>query len=86
MHYLPSVNLFVKKAQITDSNSIYNIILFYKKTMKGFKSLEYRIWARSFIKAQNKKEKFRLDYLEKIYKINSKINLNLKFIIMIINL
>lgn len=77
LHYLPSVNLFVKKAQITDSNSIYNIILFYKKTMKGFKSLEYRIWARSFIKAQNKKEKFRLDYLEKIYKINSKINLNL---------
>lgn len=34
----------------TNSRSIENIIDFFKNTMKGVKSLEYRIWARSYIK------------------------------------
>ena len=46
--------------------------------MKGFKSLEYRIWARSYNKNIAKKETSRLGYLDKVYKLNSKINFNLK--------
>jgi hypothetical protein len=34
----------------TNSRAIENIILFFKDTMKGVKSLEYRIWARSYYK------------------------------------
>lgn len=34
----------------TNSKSISNIIDYYHNTMKGMKSLEYRIWARSYIK------------------------------------
>jgi len=34
----------------TNSRAILNIINYYKNTMKGMKALEYRIWARSFIK------------------------------------
>ena len=34
----------------TNSRAIENIILFFKDTMKGVKSLEYRIWARSYVK------------------------------------
>ncbi len=34
----------------TNSRAIENIIAFFKNTMKGVKSLEYRIWARTYIK------------------------------------
>lgn len=34
----------------TNSRAIENIISFYKNSMKGMKSLEYRIWARSYVK------------------------------------
>lgn len=34
----------------TNSRAIENIIQYYKNTMKGMKSLEYRIWARSYAK------------------------------------
>jgi hypothetical protein len=34
----------------TNSRAIENIIVFFKDTMKGVKSLEYRIWARSYAK------------------------------------
>lgn len=34
----------------TNSRGIENIISYYKNTMKGMKSVEYRIWARSFVK------------------------------------
>lgn len=34
----------------TNSRAIENIIVFFKNTMKGVKSLEYRIWARSYTK------------------------------------
>ena len=33
----------------TNSRAIENIILFFKDTMKRVKSLEYRIWARSYV-------------------------------------
>nr|UKQ56100.1 LAGLIDADG endonuclease [Taiwanofungus camphoratus]WRO45183.1 LAGLIDADG endonuclease [Taiwanofungus sp. YW-2023a] len=34
----------------TNSRAIENIIKYFKNTMKGMKSLEYRIWSRSYIK------------------------------------
>ena len=34
----------------TNSRAIENIISFYKNSMKSMKSLEYRIWARSYVK------------------------------------
>jgi hypothetical protein len=34
----------------TNSRGIENIIQYYKNTMKGMKSVEYRIWARSYVK------------------------------------
>lgn len=34
----------------TNSRAIENIIIFFKNTMKGVKSLEYRVWARSYTK------------------------------------
>lgn len=34
----------------TNSRAILNIINYYNKTMKGMKALEFRIWARSYIK------------------------------------
>jgi len=34
----------------TNSRAIENIIKYYKNTMKGMKSVEYRIWSRSYIK------------------------------------
>lgn len=48
----------------TNSNSISNIIAFYKETMKGMKSLEYRIWSRSFDKKKVRQERF--NYLTKV--------------------
>ena len=49
----------------TNSRAIENIIVFFKDTMKGVKSLEYRIWARSYIKNKG-------DY-NKLYKIRDTI-------------
>lgn len=34
----------------TNSRAIENIIQYYKNTMKGMKSVEYRIWARTYVK------------------------------------
>lgn len=34
----------------TNSRAIENIIKYFKNTMKGMKSFEYRVWARSYIK------------------------------------
>lgn len=34
----------------TNSRAIENIIDYFKNTMKGMKSLEYRLWARSYVK------------------------------------
>lgn len=41
----------------TNSKSIENIIDYFKNTMKGVKSLEYRIWARSYVKNKGDYEK-----------------------------
>lgn len=49
----------------TNSRAVENIIFFFKDTMKGVKSLEYKIWARSY--SRNKG-----DYT-KLYKIRNMI-------------
>lgn len=41
----------------TNSRCIENIIDYFKDTMKGVKSLEYKIWARSYVKHKGNYEK-----------------------------
>ena len=48
----------------TNSKSISNIISYYTNTMKGMKSLEFRIWARSYNKAKTDLKKY--EYLTKV--------------------
>lgn len=48
----------------TNSKSISNVILYFADTMKGIKSLEYRIWSRSFNKEKTGLKKF--EYLSKV--------------------
>ena len=38
----------------TNSRAIENIILYFQNTMKGMKSVEYRIWSRSYYKHKGK--------------------------------
>ena len=54
-------NIINNTAVVTGSKEIQNIVDFFHKKLKGMKSLEYRIWARSFTK---KKKDF--IYLTKI--------------------
>ena len=56
----------------TNSRTIENIIDFFKDTMKGMKSVEYRIWARSY-----KKHKGNYDKLNEIREIIRNLRKNL---------
>ena len=56
----------------TNSRAIENIIIYFKDTMKGVKSLEYRIWARSY-----SKNKGNYDKLHKIRDMVRKLRKNL---------
>ena len=56
----------------TNSRAIENIIVYFKDTMKGVKSLEYRIWARSY-----KNNKGDINKLYKIREIVRKLRKNL---------
>ncbi len=56
----------------TNSRAIENIIIYFKDTMKGVKSLEYRIWARSY-----NKNKGDYDKLHKIRDLVRKLRKNL---------
>lgn len=47
----------------TNSRAIENIIKYYNNTMKGMKSVEYRIWARSYVK--HKGDFFNLNEIRK---------------------
>ena len=48
----------------TNSKSISNIILYFTNTMKGMKSLEIRIWSRSYNKEKSGLKRF--EYLTKV--------------------
>nr|YP_010721300.1 LAGLIDADG homing endonuclease [Cyathus jiayuguanensis]WDS46494.1 LAGLIDADG homing endonuclease [Cyathus jiayuguanensis] len=63
----------------TNSRAIENIIKYLKNTMKGMKSVEYRIWSRSFIKHKGdfeKLEKIRSDVRIMRLKTNTLLNMN----------
>lgn len=48
----------------TNSRAISNIIDYYQNTFKGMKAVEFRIWARTYVKHKGK-----FDILEKVRKI-----------------
>lgn len=56
----------------TNSRAIENIMIYFKDTMKGVKSLEYRIWARSY--SNNKGD---YDKLQKVRNMVRKLRKNL---------
>nr|YP_025836.1 intronic ORF at intron 1 of cox1 [Moniliophthora perniciosa]AAQ74280.1 intronic ORF at intron 1 of cox1 [Moniliophthora perniciosa] len=66
--YLLGIKVIKKKSYFTvgttNAKHISNIILYFHKTMKGMKSLEYRIWARSFNKIKAGQARF--EYLTKV--------------------
>ena len=53
----------------SNKDSIKFIIDYFFKTIKGMKSLEYRIWARSFIKKYNSKKNNKYEYIKYIQNI-----------------
>ena len=57
----------------TNSRAIENIVEYFRNTMKGVKSLEYRIWARSYTK-HNKD----YDKLHKVREIVRKLRKNIQ--------
>nr|YP_010218699.1 LAGLIDADG endonuclease [Morchella brunnea]UBU98536.1 LAGLIDADG endonuclease [Morchella brunnea] len=61
----------------TNSRAISNIIDYYNNTMKGMKSVEFRIWARSFVKHKGNYEK--LSKIRENIRVLRKIRLNEKF-------
>nr|YP_006576291.1 hypothetical protein [Lentinula edodes]QEN73894.1 hypothetical protein [Lentinula edodes]UZS77534.1 hypothetical protein [Lentinula edodes]UZS77560.1 hypothetical protein [Lentinula edodes]UZS77586.1 hypothetical protein [Lentinula edodes]UZS77609.1 hypothetical protein [Lentinula edodes] len=66
--YLLKIKVIKKKTYFTvgttNAKHISNIKLYYHNTMKGMKSLEYRIWARSFNKQKSGQARF--EYLTKV--------------------
>jgi hypothetical protein len=66
--YILDIKVSKKKTYLTvgttNAKHISNIILYFHNTMKGMKSLEYRIWARSFNKIKVGKARF--EYLTKV--------------------
>lgn len=61
----------------TNSRAISNIIEYYNNTMKGMKSLEYRIWARAYVK--HKGDFIQLNSIRKQMRGIRAIRLNQKF-------
>lgn len=57
----------------TNSRAIENIIKYFRNTMKGVKSIEYRIWARSCVKYNKDYDK-----LHKIREILRKLRQNIR--------
>lgn len=70
--YIFRANVITKKTYntvvTTKTSSIYHLVKYFHGTIKGIKSLEYRIWARSFMK-----QKSSYEYLYKIREIMRKI-------------
>lgn len=57
----------------TNSRAVEYIIQYFRNTMKGVKSLEYRIWARSYVKHKNNNSKL-FEIRELIRKLRKKNN------------
>jgi hypothetical protein len=66
----------------TNSRAIENIIKYYTKTMKGMKSLSYKIWSRAYYKANSNPDNKQTKTFTKLCKINKlliKTNSKLNF-------
>mgnify|MGYP002349717168 FL=1 len=61
----------------TNSRAISNIIDYYSKTMKGIKAVEFRIWARSYVK--HKGNYIKLNNIRENVRVLRKIRLNDSF-------
>jgi LAGLIDADG endonuclease len=61
----------------SNANNIQNVIKYFFKTMKGMKALEYRIWARSFMK--NKKDFVQLNKTRDLMRSIRSIRLDKNF-------
>lgn len=61
------------RSTTTKSSNISNIINYYRNTLVGMKSLEYKIWRRSFSKSHKYSTKERYEYLESIQEKMRKI-------------
>lgn len=53
----------------TKTSSIFHLVQYFHRTIKGIKSLEYRIWARSFMK-----QKSSYEYLNRVREVLRKLN------------
>lgn len=60
----------------TNSRSIENVIMYFKAEMKGIKSLEYKIWARSYVK--NKGDYVKLSHIRCIVRKMRRTLLDIK--------
>ena len=61
----------------TNSRAISNIIDYYSKTMKGIKAVEFKIWARSYVKSKGDYEK--LNSIRENIRVFRKVRLNSEF-------
>ena len=64
----------------TNSRAIYNIIVYFRNTMKGMKALEYRIWSQSYIKYKGNNHKLNetRDFMRNIRSIRLDKNWHIK--------
>ena len=71
--YIFRANVITKKTDntvvTTKTSSIFHLVHYFHRTLKGIKSLEYRIWARSFMKKKSSNE-----YLMRIGGIMRKVS------------
>ena len=63
MNVYNAINVF-KAFKVISQKLISNIICYYTNTMKGMKSIEFRIWASSF--KNEKRGQDRFEYLTKV--------------------
>nr|QBM09693.1 hypothetical protein [Dactylella sp.] len=81
--YILGINISKKKtyytAVTTNSRAISNIIDYYNNTMKGMKAVEFKIWARSYVKDKGNYEKLRK--LRDNIRVLRKIRLNKNFVL-----
>lgn len=71
--YIFRANVITRKTDntvvTTKTSSIFHLVHYFHRTLKGIKSLEYRIWARSFMKKKSSNE-----YLMRIGGIMRKVS------------
>nr|YP_009663663.1 LAGLIDADG endonuclease [Dactylella tenuis]QCW06801.1 LAGLIDADG endonuclease [Dactylella tenuis] len=81
--YILGISISKKKTHYTvvttNSRAIFNIIDYYNNTMKGMKTVEFRIWARSYVKHKGNYEKLRK--IRDNIRVLRKVRLNKNFVL-----